>query len=152
MFFNFKKRKNMKNKNWFTMIEIVMITIVLGLWILSIVLAANKFELANIRLVQNVIANNLAVQWIEWAYAADMAEFENIVNGTWITTDFCLNENEWTWCLNSWQYTRAITGSIDHSSDSATWYNICSTVTYTVNLWWAANKTVENRICSLVVK
>lgn len=150
-----KKRKNMKNKNWFTMIEIVMITIVLGLWILSVVMAVNKIELANIKLAQSVIANNLAAQWIEEIYADKSVLSDNYQQPIF----FCLNWNEWQKCseTDKYQYSGYISAKINYgpvtntnTNNNVIWYDVCSVIKYEANAGWMAKKELENKICAVV--
>lgn len=120
-----------------------------------------KIELANIKLAQNVIANNLAVQWIEWAYAhtGSLSEWEYcILNNSLSQYPYnswlCLNNNSWDVCDNwkTWQYFRYIKISINKiwPDSNWTWYNVCSIVDYTRNAWWVAQKPQRNQICAVI--
>jgi competence protein ComGC len=53
------------------MIEILMIIIIISMWVLSVVAALQKVRISNERVIQNVVANNLAAQWIELLYNLD---------------------------------------------------------------------------------
>ncbi len=71
-FFNFKNKKNMRKNHIkqkaFTMIEILMITMVVGIWLLSVVIAiANAKKITN-NTKQSIIATQLAQEWIEMVY------------------------------------------------------------------------------------
>lgn len=57
-----------KNKKAFTMVEILMITIVIWIGLLSIVVAISKAKVFTNQTKQSVIATQLAQEWIEMVY------------------------------------------------------------------------------------
>lgn len=99
----------MKKKKSFTMIEILIITIVVGVGLLSIVFAVNKSKDLNTEIAQKVIANNLAKEWIEFMY--QIRNTNLLQSSSPEQKNLCrLNENPYTSCnweniwLTSWQY------------------------------------------------
>lgn len=58
----------MKKRKAFTMIEILTITVVVGIWLLSIVFAINKAKITTNHIKQETIATQLAKEWIEMVY------------------------------------------------------------------------------------
>ncbi len=60
--------KKFKNKKAFTMVEILMITMVVWIWLLSIVIAISKAKTITHQTKQSVIATQLAQEWIEMVY------------------------------------------------------------------------------------
>lgn len=67
-FFKFKTHKSMKKLKWFTMLEILIITIVVWVWLLSIVFAINKVKSVTNQIKQETIATQLAKEWVELIY------------------------------------------------------------------------------------
>ena len=58
----------MKKTKAFTMLEILFITLLLWIWLVSIFKTAKRAESANQRIVQSIIANQIATEWVEVLY------------------------------------------------------------------------------------
>lgn len=58
----------MKKIKAFTMLEILTITIVVWIWLLSIVFAINKSKIDTNNIIQKNVANRLAKEWVELMY------------------------------------------------------------------------------------
>lgn len=105
----------MKKKNAFTMIEILMIAIVMWtalLWVLSIM---KKMEQSNIKIAENVIATNLAIQWYELLRAqADDIRYDNIL--PWNTNDESFVSANNTHRLWEWVYYVVYAGPKDNTN------------------------------------
>lgn len=119
----------MKKKNAFTMIEILMIAIVMWtalLWVLSIM---KKMEQSNIKIAENVIATNLAIQWYELLRAqVDDVRYDNLLSGDnandevlsgkevqwlWEWIYYVVYAEQKTWLTYSWDI---ITGWLNNTS------------------------------------
>lgn len=94
------------------MLEILIITIIVWVWLLSIVFAINKSKTATNNIVQNIIANQLAKEWIELMY---QTRNTNLLKNSlsWNTCRLNINTNEtcnwnnerfstWNYLLLSW--------------------------------------------------
>lgn len=64
----FQFQNTMKKIKAFTMIEILIISIVISTWLFAIFTAANHAKLVNQRIMQTIIANQLATEWTEIVY------------------------------------------------------------------------------------
>lgn len=64
----FQFQNIMKKIKAFTMIEILIISIVISTWLFAIFTAANHAKLVNQRIMQTIIANQLATEWTEIIY------------------------------------------------------------------------------------
>jgi len=134
----------MGRKNAFTMVEILMIIVIMWMWILTIIVAAQRMMASNERVVQNVVANHLAVQWLELLYGVD-----DLWNYTWesyFDPNLALTDNSEysSICLMSWKYLPCLTWDVkfyrviswsvvdvrDDSWMSVEMYKFCSIVKY----------------------
>ena len=93
-----KKILNIKKIKAFTMLEILMITLIIGIWLLSIIVAITKAKTVTNQTKQSVIATQLAKEWIEMVYQirnTNLLKHTNFKNYCW------LNQNPKESCNSS---------------------------------------------------
>lgn len=127
----------MKRIRAFTMIEILIITIVISIWLLSIVFAVSKAKMMTNGISQDIIANQLAKEWVEMVY--QMRNTNLLQNNT--QKELCrLNIDPYTSC--DWNQERMSTWSYILTS-----WNILSWVNLKLDLSWWVQWNVMFAIC-----
>ncbi len=97
----------MKKTKGFTMLEVLIVTIIVWVWLLSIIFAINKSKISTNHIIQNIIANQLAKEGIELIY---QTRNTNLLKNHW-SGDICrLNINPYEYCewnnerFSTWNY------------------------------------------------
>lgn len=153
----------MKKLKAFTMLEILMITIIVGVWLLSIVVAITKAKTITNETKQEIIATQLAKEWIEMVYQmrnSNLLQHPNHkekcrlyinkdtgcrVDNTvtyWTLNPFLLRDGNYI--IDSWNN---ITGTLENLNISdwiQTWeqiFNICLTWWKRISCPWQNNDT-----------
>jgi prepilin-type N-terminal cleavage/methylation domain-containing protein len=73
----------MKKIKGFTMIEILIVSILISVWLLSVANAINHANLVNHRVLQSVIANQIATEWAEIVYEKRNTNFLQYYYNNW---------------------------------------------------------------------
>jgi len=113
------------------MLEILLITIVVWVWLLSIVFAISKFNSSTKITTQTIIANQLAKEWVEFVYQTRNTNFIknslswNICRLNINTSESCNWDNDrfstWNYILLSWNIFTWILDELTLSGWISTW-------------------------------
>ncbi len=144
----------MKKIKAFTMIEILIITIIVWVGLLSIVIAINKVKISTNSINQNIIANQLAKEWLEIIYQIRNTNLlKNPLSG-----DICrlnINTNEicdwynlrfstWNYIIISWNNITWTNEKLLLSGWISTWdmnFALCLTGWQRLSCPWTENNT-----------
>jgi len=146
---------NIRSKKAFTMLEILMITIIVGVWLLSIVVAVTKAKTITNEIKQKTIATQLAKEGIEMIYQirnSNLLQHPNYKDHCRLNTDFrenCDDSNhpdrmtEENYIL-MWQTITGTSETLDISDWISTWekiFNLCLTWWQRISCPWSDNQT-----------
>mgnify|MGYP006948914763 CR=1 FL=1 len=137
------------------MLEILMITMIVGIWLLSIVVAVSKAKAITNQTKQEVIATQLAKEWIEMVYQirnSNLLQHPNYKNFCWLNVnpnEICddsnypdrMTEKEY---ILSWQTLSWTTETLDIWDGMTTWeqiFNLCLTWWKRITCPWLDNQT-----------
>ena len=93
--FNFKTNI-MKKTKAFTMIEVIIVSLLLWIWLLSLYTAITNAKMTNERVIQTIIWNQLATEWAEILYQVRNTNFLKYDNDREKYIENCINtQYEW---------------------------------------------------------
>jgi len=126
------------------MIEILIITIIVSIWLLSIIFAVNKAKTITNSITQNIIANQLAKEWVEMIYQIRNTNIlqnptkENICRLNLDPYLKCDGNQKW---MTTWSYiitNTHILNWIDRNLDLSLWITWNELFTICLS-WWKRN-------------
>lgn len=142
--FNFKTNI-MKKTKAFTMIEILIIVLVASIWMISVLSTANHAKLVNQRIMQTVIANQIATEWAEIMYQVrntNFLKYENRKkNGvTWDNINRCRLALNYEECVGTPNNHIQILNTWFYYITNESWFNI---ITWCNDSW--CEEKLDNR-------
>ena len=138
------------------MLEILVISLLLGIWLASIFQAANHAKASNERIVQSIIANQIATEWVEVLYQFRNTNFlkherqdlnlqdrwSNLGTRSWNECRLALDYRTWDTCeerLWVWYY----------YIDTTNWINTIIKCDEDCNNTWWDNISNENNMSAV---
>ncbi len=150
-----KKILNIKKIKAFTMLEILMITLIIGIWLLSIIIAITKAKTVTNQTKQSVIATQLAKEWIEMVYQirnTNLLKHTNFKNYCWLNQnpkESCNSFNNPNRIIKSgyiltWQLLKPSANILDLSnwiSNEDQTFSLCLQSWQRISCQWSENQT-----------
>jgi len=128
----------------FTMIEILIITIIVSIWLLSIVFAVSKAKTMTNSIIQNMIANQLAKEWVEMVYQirnTNILQHTTQKNMCWLNLNPYIEcdwiqkrMSTWSYIITTWNILSWVNDDLDLS-----WWLVWNQVFAICLSWWQRN-------------